>query len=163
MKKALLMAMCGGLLLGCDYKVSLVETASEPIDPAVVGAWERTSEGGSVERLLILPISEQEYLVVFPEGASNALYARGHLWRHKDITLVQLDWFGTSRVDLPQDDRTFQYVSFSVDADTLTCRLLNPEVVDKDIRSSAALVEAIMENNDHPELYRPSMVFQKVD
>ena len=162
MKRMLLMAAAGALLAGCDYTVPLVKTANLPIDPAVVGLWQRTGGDNKVERLLVLPLSRQEYLVVFPAGSEDALYARGCLWRGGSTTLVQLDWFGTARGGLPDDTRTFQYASYRVESGTLTCRLLNPDVVPRELASSDALAKAIADSQDNPTRYRDGMVFQKV-
>ena len=101
-------------MVGCDYKVPLVKTPTIGIDAAVVGLWERTDEDGKTESLLVLPLSKQEYLVVFPAGAKDAMFARGCLWRNGAVNLVQLDWFGTARGKVAEDNRTFQFVSYAV-------------------------------------------------
>ena len=162
MKSMMIVSVVCALLMGCDYTVPLVKTANTSIDAAVVGQWQRTGEDNKIESLLVLPLSKQEYLIVFPAGSKDAMFARGCLWRNDGTTLVQLDWFGTAQGKLPEDNRTFQYAAYTVDPGTLTFRLLNPEVVAKDITSSDALVKAIVANKDNPELYRKRMVFQKV-
>lgn len=162
MKRMMIVSAVCVLLAGCDFTVPLVKTANLPMDPAVVGAWRRTGADNKSERLLVLPLSKQEYLVVFPAGSEDAMFARGCLWRDGDTPLVQLDWFGTGRGNLPDDDRTFQYATYTVDQDTLSIRLLNPEVVAKDIPSSDALVNAITEHKNHPDRFRETMVFQRI-
>ncbi len=151
------------LLAGCDYTAPLVGTANMPMDSAVVGVWRKTGADNKMERLLVLPLSKLEYLVVFPAGSKDAMFARGCLWRGEATTLVQLDWFGTAQGKLPEDNRTFQYVTYTVASNALTCRLLNPDVVAKDIASSDALIKAIADNKDNPKLFRDNMVFQKVE
>ena len=160
--RMMLMCVVGVLLAGCEYTVPLVKTPDVAIDTAIVGLWQRTSEDGKMERLLVLPLSKVEYLVVFPEGAKDAMFARGCLWRSAALTLVQLDWFGTAQAKLPDDNRTFQFASYAVEGDTLKCRLLDPDIVPKDIESSDALAKAITDNKDNPKLVRDEMVFQKV-
>lgn len=76
--------------------------------------------------------------------------------------LVQLDWFGNARARLPDDSRTFPFASYAVEGDAMVVRLLNPDVVTKDVPSSAALAKAIADNKDNPNLFRDKMVFQKV-
>lgn len=162
MKRMMIVSAVCLLLASCDYTVPLVKTANIPIDPALVGQWQRTGEDNKIESLLVLPLSKQEYLVVFPAGSKDAMFARGCFWRNDGTTWVQLDWFGTAQGELPEDNRTFQYATYTVESDTLTCRLLNPDVVAKDIASSDALVKAITANKDNPKLFRENMVFRKV-
>lgn len=90
------------------------------------------------------------------------MFAKGCLWRSAVVTLVQLDWFGTAQGKLPEDGRTFQFVSYTVKGDALRLRLLNPDVVAKEIRSTEALAKAIAGSQDNPRLFRDEMVFHKV-
>ncbi len=76
-------------------------------------------------------------------------------------TLVQLDWFGTAQGKLPDDNRTFQYAAYKMESDVLRLRLLNPDVVAKDIASSEALAKAIADNQGKSDLFREEMVFRK--
>jgi len=67
MKKNLLLAVASAVTLaGCDYTVSLTDAPELPIDKALVGSWERTTNQGERQHLLFLPISKTEYLVSFP-------------------------------------------------------------------------------------------------
>ena len=161
MKILMLMCVACALLAGCDYTVPLVKTPDAGIDAAVVGLWQRSGEDGKMESLLVLPLNKQEYLVVFPADSKDAMFARGCLWRSAAITLVQLDWFGTAQGNLPEDNRTFQFVSYAIKGDSIRLRLLNPDVVAKDVVSSDALAKAIADNKDNPKLFRDEMVFQK--
>ena len=110
------------------------------IDPGLVGLWQRTKEDGQTESLLVLPFNKQEYLVSFPSGAQDAMFARACLCRSGDQTLAQLEWIETARAKLPADRRVFQFAAWSLDNGTLTVRLLNPEIVKKDVKSSEELV-----------------------
>ncbi len=162
MKKILLTGILCALLAGCDYTVPLVTTPTIHIDRSALGLWQRTVGKGKTQDLLILPLSDKEYLISFPAGAKNAMFARACLWRGDGLRLVQVDWFGTARAKLPKDDRTYQYASYAIDGDTLTVRLLNPQVVPKDVNSTKALVKAIEENRHNPNLFRDAMVFRRV-
>ncbi|NOY79609.1 MAG: hypothetical protein GXP31_01260 [Kiritimatiellaeota bacterium] len=161
MKRTLLAVVCAALA-GCEYTVPLVETPKIDIDRSVVGVWQRVKDGGRTENLLVLPLSGQEYLVSFPAGSKTAMFARGCLWRGVGLTLVQLDWFGTARAKLPEDNRTFQYACYTVEADTVRIRLLSSDVVPKDVASSAELVEVIARHKDDPALFRDEMLFRRV-
>ena len=65
-------------------------------------------------------------------------------------------------MDKSQGTRTFQFVSYAIKGDSIRLRLLNPDVVAKDVASSDALAKAITDNKDNPKLFRDEMVFQKV-
>ena len=161
MKKAMFMVVCLALA-GCDYTVPLVETPEIRIDEALVGLWARSKTDGQIENLLILPLSKRQYMVSYPAGSGEAMYAKGCLWSGADMALVQLDWFGTDEAELPDDNRTFQYVAYTVEGDQLSVRLLNSGVVKKDISSSAELAKAITANRARQRLFREAMVFAKV-
>lgn len=160
--KSLLMLLSCGLLVGCDYTVPLVQTPETDIDNAVLGLWQRTKENGKIEQLLVLPIEKREYLVSYPAESDNAMFARACLAQAGGKTVVQLKWFGTAEGNVPDDNRVFQYVTYSVSDDKLTFRLLNSEVVKKDVNSTDALAKAIAANTDKPQLFKEAVVFSKV-
>jgi hypothetical protein len=157
----LVAAVCA-MLAGCDYTVPLVKTPSAVIDRAVVGLWRRANDEQDKESLLVLPLGEKEYLVVYPAESKDAMFARGCLCRNASNTLVQLDWFGTAKGKLPDDNRTFQYAAYKVESDVLRLRLLNPDAVAKDIASSDELAKAIADNQGKANLYRDEMVFRRI-
>ncbi len=158
----LLAAVCAAALAGCDYTVPLAEKPDQAIDKALLGAWERTSEQGEVERLLILPLGKTEYLVSFPAGSKNAMFARACLCKAAGLTLVQLTWFGTAQGDVAEDSRVYQFASCTVTGDTFKGRLLNADTVSRDVTSADALVKAIVANKDNPDLFRDVWDFKKV-
>ena len=159
---ALLAAACAAALAGCDYTVPLTEKPELAIDKALLGAWERTSDQGEVQRLLVLPLGKTEYLVSFPAGSKDAMFARACLCKAAGLTFVQLTWFGTARGAVADDRRVYQFVSYSVAGDTLTGRLLNPDVVDRNAASSATLAAVIEANKENAKLFREELVFTKV-
>lgn len=162
MKSILLISAACALLAGCDYTIPLVKTPNLPLDNTVIGLWQSTGGGQETNKLLVLPASKEEYLVVFPAESPNAMFARGCLWKNESLTLVQLDWFGTAQGELPTNNRTFQYARYTIASEKLTLQLLNPEVVSKDIASSNAFIRAMTDNKDKPNLFRDKMVFEKV-
>lgn len=159
--KVMMTAVCLAFLGGCDYTVSLVKTPENPIDQALVGAWSRTDGNEQTERLLVLPLGPNEYLVSFPAGEKTAMFARACLCRAEDRTLAQLTWFGTAQGVLPTDGRIFQYASYSVKGDRLYVNLLNADVVKRDAPTSEALLQSIAANRDNPNLFREAMAFKK--
>ncbi|MDD4870569.1 MAG: hypothetical protein PHR77_08410 [Kiritimatiellae bacterium] len=159
MKKLIAIIACG-VFVGCDYTVPLVKTPEKGIDSKIVGLWQRPEENG--QSLLVLPLNKQEYMVSFPAGSKDAMFARACLCRSGDKTLVQLEWFGTAQAKLPDDNRVFQFAAYTVDGNTLTIRMLNPDVVKKDVKSTDELARAITDNKDKPDLFKEKMVFTKV-
>jgi hypothetical protein len=162
MKRWSLMCLAGVWLAGCDYTVPLVQTPAVDLDNALVGRWQKTGSADGTDQLLVLPLGKREFLVVFPAGSKDAMFARGSLWRQADLTLMQLDWFGTAQGKLPTDSRTYQYAAFDIAGDTLRVRLLNPDTVDKAAASTEALQQAILASQANPKLYRDAMTFRKI-
>lgn len=147
---------------GCDFKVPLVDTPELPIDKAVIGLWERAKAPGETERLLVLPLSPREYLVSFIGSDGDRLYARACHCTVARIRLVQLKWFGTSAGKVPDDDRVYQFASYSVSGDNLRVRMLNTNVVDPEASSPSALAHAIGEAQQNVALFREEIAFKKV-
>jgi len=162
MKKLMVLAACA-ILAGCDYTVPLAQTPQMEIDKAVVGLWERTKADGKTERLLVLPLSRHEYLVSFPANGNDAMFARACRCSGAGQTLIQLEWIGTAQGKLPEENRVFQFAAYSVAGDTLRVRMLNSDVVKKDVKSAEALARAIAESKDSPDLFRDEMTFSKVN
>jgi hypothetical protein len=161
--KTLLPPLLAGLLLAsCDFTVPLVESPTIDLDKSVLGAWEKPkSDGGPRERLLVLPLDKHEYLVAFTGNGTDSIYARGCLCKAADLTLVQLKWIGNSKGEAPDDTRVYQFASFSVSGNQLNLRLLNPETVGRDAKSTADLTKVIEANKASPALFREAMVFTK--
>ncbi len=161
MQRVMLLLACA-LVSACDYRVPLVTEPALDIDRSIIGLWQEDKEG-EVNQLLILPLDERAYLVSYPSGGHDAMYARAALCRVADLTLAQLEWLGTDRGDTADDDVVYQYAAYTLEGDTLHVRLLNPFAVDNDIESSNELVKAIEEKADDPDLFRNIMVFQRVN
>lgn len=160
--KALLLAACAIALAGCDYTVSLVKTPERAPDDALVGLWERTTLQGEVQRLLVLPLNDTEFLLSFPAGSKDAMFARVTQTEAAGLPLLQLTWFGTAQGVTPDDARIYQYAACTVEGDTLKGRLLNADVVDRESASPAALVAAIEANRQAAKLFRDTWEFTRV-
>jgi hypothetical protein len=145
----------------------LVKTPGTEIDKSVLGLWQRPIAEGKIEQLLVLPLDKNEYLVSYPLDAKEGMFARACLCRTDDRTLVQLKWFGNVDGDWPDDKRpddkrVFQFLSYSVSGDNLTVRLLNTDVVNKDVASMKELAKSIAANRANPNLFKEGLVFTKV-
>jgi len=153
---------CFGLA-GCDYSVPLVETPSISRDDAVLGSWEKRLVNGELQRLLILPMDDREYLVVFPAKSKNAMFSRAALWSGPWGKWAQLDWLGTEDGEIPENDLTYQFAMYTVDEDELIIQLLNPDIVSGKKKSALEIEKSIVENHNHPRLFREAMIFRKVE
>jgi hypothetical protein len=160
--KKLLIALAAVLLAGCDYTVPLVTTPGIEIDKSVLGLWEATENDGKTEQLAVLPLDKNEYLVSYPNAAKDGLFARACLCRTDDKTLVQLKWVGGADGKAPDDNRVYQFLSYSVSGDKLTVRMLNTDVVKGDVASTKDLAKAIADNRNNPKLFNEATVFTKV-
>ncbi len=155
------MAVFAAGLTGCDYTEQLVKTPDLPIDRALIGSWTRTDENDRPQRLLVLPLGPNEYLVSFPAGEQDSLYARACHCKAGDLALVQLTWFGTGRGDTADDNRVYQYAVYTVKGDTLQIGLLNADIVSRTVATPDALLKAIAEKRESPDLFREAMTFKK--
>ena len=154
--------LAAALLSACDYTVPLVTTPDHVLDAALVGAWQRTREDGQVERLLVLPLGPREYLVAYPAGAPEAMYARACRWTGPDLSLLQIEWVGTARGGVPDDPKVYQYASCRVEEGALRVRLLNNDVVSGAVTSAAELVHSVAAHRADENLFRPEMVFTNI-
>ena len=161
MKKIIMLMACV-VLVGCDYTVPLVKTPTQHIDPALIGLWQHTKSDGQVEDLTILPLGPQEYLVSFPAGSKESMFARACLCRVADKPGVQLEWIGNEKGETVEDGRAFQFAIYTVAGSTLTVRMLNTEVVSKNVKTSQELAEAITANKAKADLFKEEAVYSKV-
>lgn len=160
--KPYLLALCCAVLMGCEYTVPLFSTPQQKIDPALVGQWSRTLPSGETEAVLVLPWSDQEYLVAFPANKPETMYARATLTPVAGLPLIQLHWIGTAQAKLPTDARVYQFATFSRQGDQITLRLLNSARINTAIATSAALIQAITQNKEASDLFREPMCFSRV-
>lgn len=161
MNKWMVFLVCA-VVTGCDSTVPLVTEPTLDIDPALVGLWQCTPDGSPAVNLLILPLNKREYLVSYPAGEKEALFARGCLWRSGERTLVQLDWFGTVKGTVPTDSRTFQFARYRVEGEVLRVQLLNLSDRLQEATSPEELAKAFLGSQSDPELYREEMIFKRV-
>jgi len=150
------------LLSACDYTVPLVTAPQTPIDRNLAGLWQSTTTEDENQTLLILPLSNTEHLISFPSGQKDAMFAKARHCSCAGKELVQIQWFGTAAGDAPDNDRVYQYASYTLSGENLTIRLLNAETVGKDIKTTEQLVRAIEASKDHPALFREPMPFKRV-
>lgn len=148
------------LVSGCDYTTPLVETPTLEMDPALAGLWQN-QEKGNHEKLLVLPLNKTEYLVVYPAGTNESLFAKASLWQQDQLSLVQLQWLGTGKGALPENERVFQFLAYNLEQNNLSISLLNPDIVSRDLKTPADLTEAILKHKNSAKFFRKALEFKK--
>ncbi|MDZ7827608.1 MAG: hypothetical protein U5R48_18195 [Gammaproteobacteria bacterium] len=124
----------------------------------MLGLW-TARDGDSTRRLLILPLGPNEYLLSFPAGSDHALFARATPVKVDGRVLVQLRWLGSVAGKLPEDDRVYQYGRYRLTPEGLETGLVDPEVVPKDITTSAELRASLRAHLDDPARLHQTRTF----
>ena len=148
-------------LSACDYTVNLTPEPKVDVDPAWIGLWEMRSENGEPNRLLLLPLGNREFLLSYPAGKPDAMFARVCRTGEDESALMQITWFGTAKGDLPDDAKVYQYAAAALKDGVLTVRMINGETVGREAKTAGELSAAIAAAKDKPGLYREAMVFRK--
>ncbi|HRU07648.1 MAG TPA: hypothetical protein P5137_17945 [Candidatus Brocadiia bacterium] len=149
-------------LAACDYTAPLTSSPQAAIDRDLVGVWQSTATEDENQTLLVLPLGQKEYLISFPAGQKDAMFARVCQCSCAGKTLAQIQWIGTAAGVVPDNDRVYQYASCALAGQELTIRLLNPDIVNKNVKTTEQLVRAIEAAKDHPALFREPMKFKRV-
>lgn len=150
------------LLSACDFTVPLANKPEMTIDHSLVGLWQRTSERGEVQKLLILPLNEREYLISFPANNEKALYARAWSYHFAGHQFVQLRWIGTRAGTVPDNARVYQLATYQRHGDILDVRMLNTDLIDNDISSTGELRRSIRKHRNDPNLFRQTLRFHRL-
>ena len=161
MKPAILLLLAVWLT-GCEYTVPLVTGPGLAVDRELPGIWSGQDPENPGRRLRILPLGATEYLVEFPADTADAMFARASVVRLAGMEIAQLRWFGTSRGELPEDGRVYQFARVERTGDRLTLRFLSSDVVPRDIATPAALKAAIEAAADRADLFREGQVFRRL-
>jgi hypothetical protein len=154
--------MIGLVAAGCDFTVPISQQHTVAVDGAVLGLWETQSDGGKVERLLVLKLSETEYVVQYPLGADAMLF-RGYPVKVGDQTLVQLQVLGTVKGQMPDKNaKPYQIAAYRTKEDTLRVKLLDPRSVGENLHSTDTLRAAVVEALPDSRSFREEMRFKRV-
>ena len=153
------------LVAGCDYDVPLAEKQDITVDPAVLGLWEqlpeKTETASTPDQILVLKYTDTEYLIHYPTG-KNGMYFRGYPVKIDGVTGIQVQLIGTSDENADSKDRKLTLVSYRLADGGLEIRTLNPEVVDKNLKDTASLREALIKNKDNKDLFREPGKFRRI-
>lgn len=158
----LLMVSVALVLAGCLYEAPFVAKADVKIDRGMVGAWmEKVDSGKPANRIVVLPFSENEYLIHYPtEG--NGIYYRGYPIELGGKRYIQLQALGT-RDGLSKDLHTpYMLARCSRTGDTLTIQMIDKSVIDPKLKNGAALREAFLAHQDDENLFEAPNAFVRV-
>ncbi len=160
-------AICMLLLLvltGCWYDEPLTEEHNIPIDPSVLGMWEIASdeEGDDVskEGMLILKFSDTEYMIHYIADR-DGFYYRGYPVNIGGVACVQLEVIGTTDGIVDNDMKSFYVASYQLTDGDMVIKLLNTDLVDKDLAGCDALRKAFLKHKDNPELFHDPGHFRR--
>ena len=161
MKREMLCLAVAALVVGgCVYEAPLAEPQGRSIDPAVLGRWKATPDDGGGSAL-VLAFSDEEYLVHYPLE-EDGIYFRAYPIELGGIACVQFKAVGTGEGPVDKDEKSlFHVLSYRIVDGELVVGLLNTELVDKGLTSSAALREAFLEHKDAPDLFTDEIKFRK--
>ncbi len=151
---------------GCRYEEPLDATAGNPIDPMVLGLWELQPDDGDDdaerERMLVLPLSANEYLVNYPTG-EDGLYFRAYPIKVGGVSCIQLKLLGTQAGALPgDDDALYDVVTYALTGGGLEVKTLNQNVISTEIETTDSLVKAFAGATESPELFSDPCTFTRI-
>jgi hypothetical protein len=159
MKKLMIAAACAALA-GCDYTVPLAKGPAGEADAALVGLWQRT-QNGQTENLVVLPLGRQELLVAYPATSKDAMYARAWAARGAGLSLIQLQWIGTGKGNVPDEKKVFQLAAYAIAGDKLTVRIVNSDKIGGSSATTDELAKALETGKADEDFYRTPMVFTR--
>ena len=168
MKHAVMLSVLAALLLaGCIYESPLTKEHNISVDSAVLGLWEPIPDEGEepkhndweprmFERMMILKYSNTEYLIHYPIG--DGWYYRGYPIQIGGISCVQLQVIG-----IDDEKELFHVVSYQLTDGILEFKTLNTDLVDDNLKTTEALVEAFLNHKDNKELFTNPGSFRRTD
>ena len=163
--KSVLVVVAGAAWLalsGCVYEVALSSESRQATDKAMFGLWETVGDDGQIMTLVVLPLNEKEYLVNYPSNSKEGMFFRAFVAQTGEQPIMQFQILGTAAGQIPENRRVYHYGTFRLNAQELVLRLLNPEVVSKDVASPEALAKAIADSRENPAQFNEQVVFHRV-
>lgn len=155
------------LATGCVHEAPLTTEHTLAIDPALLGLWElvpgEAKGDPEKDRMVVMRWSDTEYVVqshLGPEGDFFRAYPveiGGH-------SLIQTEFLGNYFRDWYPPDKTFYpIITYEIVEGILIIRLLNPEVVDVEIKDSEVLRETFLKNKDRSDLFTEPVHYRRVE
>lgn len=149
-------------LSACKYTSPLSEQPGAPIDTGILGKWQQLAENGhQAASVMILPYAETEYLIVY-SGKEQDLYFRGYPLDLAQENLVQIRFIGTSRKRVEKENRKYDVVRYDAGRQVLSVALLNEDVIDRDLQTTAAMQDAFRRQSENENLFKKFGDFKRV-
>ncbi len=155
------------LFCGCEYEVPLTKEPSVAVDSSVLGLWELIPDAGEEkekkERMMVLKYSGTEYMIHYPIG-EDAMYFRAYPVKIGGVQCVQLQAIGTHKGSPDKEEKNLYHVaSYQLNGANLEIKLLNAELVDDELKTSAALTRSFKKHKGHKNLFINPGTFRRVE
>jgi len=155
------------LLSACIYDFPITEKHVIPFDSALLGNWEwvptepdDTDDWGG---LRMRRFSDTEILVLHYDEESE-MYFRAYAFEIEGTSGLQLEFLGDDHSPVEHDgENRYSVVSYEIDADEITVKWLNTDLVDEDLGSGEALRQIVVENKDRRDLFTEPVRFKKIE
>lgn len=144
---ALVAAACA-LLAGCDFDVPLTKTATQKVNPQLLGNW-REQDEKNADLLTIRRLDDATYIATI-NGDVYRVY-------HSDVASRAL----VTVQNLNDEERKYCYYlwQLSPGGAELTLRRVSPKVVPETVATSEAAQELITANLENPKLFVDPALF----
>lgn len=164
---AAIVAIVAIVIAGCVHHAPLSTEHALPIDPELLGLWERVpaeSKGDPAEdMMMILRWSDTEYVVQYPRSEKGD-YFRAYPVEIGGRRVVQAQSLGSAWGEIHEGDRVaFPVLSYRIVEGILAVSTLNPRVVDEHIPDSDTLREAFLANINRQDLFEPPAHFRRAE
>ena len=165
------MKACRGILIlvllvsaGCYYDSPITEEHSLPIDTNLLGVWQEISDlPDDSDRMVVLKLSETEYLVHYPVSKEGGYY-RAYPFSLGGVQGIQVEVLGSGAGPVEQGEKDiFAVVSYSLADGDLELKILNEKLVDAELSGSAAIRGAFLENRGSEDLFVEPGMFRRVN
>lgn len=162
----MVMVVAIAFLAGCQYEAPLTTEHNIPVDASLLGNWALLPDQGVTpsthERIIALRSSETEYLFHYLVGDSG-VYFRGYAIKIDDVDCLQLQVLGSEEGPVGKKDKDlFQVVSYRISDNEVELRILNADLVSKDLRETESLRSAFLQHKEDKELFINPGRFRKV-
>ena len=150
---------------GCQYDYPLVDKSVKPIDKSLLGVWESVPDEGEtnavINRALVLPFSDNEYLIQYPVKEKDSLFFRAYLIDIDGLSCLQVQVLGTDQGPAESSADTYDVVAYQKAGDLLVVDVLNPQVVKKEAGSTEALQQAFLKARTNSVRFNHHARFRK--
>jgi hypothetical protein len=141
-------AFCLFALSGCEYEVPITSNPTRKVEEKLLGDW--ASKDGK-DKMKVRRLDDSIYIVAY----------NGDLFRayHSDVAKTPF----VSVQDIDSADRKYAYLTWKLsdDGKRLGLRVVNAEVIPKEIKDSAAMQKLLEKNLQNPKLLEDEAQFTR--